>query len=122
MDDRKLLSIAFLAISDQCATFFRFFLKWPPAAILDARFSPMSIGTSLYGRSVATSNMKLIGFFLLSHGVHKLFHDIFTKWPLAASLLFRFSHNIIFIYFIYFSDNIIFIQIFIPLSILLNYG
>ena len=37
LDDRKSLSIAFLAISDQYATFF-FFSKWPPAAILDPDF------------------------------------------------------------------------------------
>ena len=37
LDDRKSLSIAFLAISDQYAAFFffTFFTKWPPAAILD---------------------------------------------------------------------------------------
>ena len=35
LDDRKSLSIAFLTISDQYATFvFDFFSKWPPAAIL----------------------------------------------------------------------------------------
>ena len=34
LDDRKSLSIAFLAISDQYATFI-FFTKWLPAAILD---------------------------------------------------------------------------------------
>ena len=41
LDDRKSLSIACLAISDQYATFlfFNFFLKWPPAAILDDRKS-----------------------------------------------------------------------------------
>ena len=37
LDDRKLLSNAFLAISDQYATFFS---KWPPAAILELRFGP----------------------------------------------------------------------------------
>ena len=36
LDDRKSRSIAFLAISDQCTTFFfNLFTKWPPAAILD---------------------------------------------------------------------------------------
>ena len=43
LDDRKLLSIAFLAISDQYATFFFFFIffsKWPPAAILEVPFGP----------------------------------------------------------------------------------
>ena len=39
LDDRKSLSIAFLAISDQYPTFFFFFFsKWPPAAILDPDF------------------------------------------------------------------------------------
>ena len=37
LDDRKSLLIAFLAISDQYATFF--FTKWLPAAILDDRKS-----------------------------------------------------------------------------------
>ena len=39
LDDRKSLSIAFLAISDQYTTFFLFdlFTKWLPAAILDGR-------------------------------------------------------------------------------------
>ena len=35
------------------------------AAILDSEFLPKSIGTSLYRMSVATSNMKLIGAFLI---------------------------------------------------------
>ena len=41
MDDRKSLSIAFIAILDQYAAFliFDFFTKWPPAAILDDRKS-----------------------------------------------------------------------------------
>ena len=47
LDDRKSLSITFLAISDQYATFY-FFSKWPPAAILDSDFLPKSIGTDLY--------------------------------------------------------------------------
>ena len=38
LDDRKSLSITFLAISDQYATFFSFkFTKWLPATILDDR-------------------------------------------------------------------------------------
>ena len=42
LDDRKWISIAFLAISDQYATFIFidfFFTKWLPAAILDDRKS-----------------------------------------------------------------------------------
>ena len=40
LDDRKSLSITFLAISDQYATLFLFFFsKWPPAPILDPDFA-----------------------------------------------------------------------------------
>ena len=39
LDDRKWISIAFLAISDKYATFYLFFTKWLPAAILDDRKS-----------------------------------------------------------------------------------
>ena len=99
LDDRKSLSITFLAISDQYATFFFskngcrwpfwmtenhfrshfspfqintqlfffffFFSKWTPAAILGFRFLPKWIGTPFYSMSVATSNINLIGAFLI---------------------------------------------------------
>ena len=57
LDDRKSLSIAFLAILDQYAAviFFEIFTKWPPAAILDDRkslfrshFSPFQINMQLF--------------------------------------------------------------------------
>ena len=67
LDDRKSLSIAFLAISDQYATFFffeYFFSKWPPAAILEVRFAPKTIGFFHYVLSMAMPNMKLIGEFV----------------------------------------------------------
>ena len=57
LDDRKSLSIAFLAISDQYTTFLNLFSKWPPAAILEVRFAPKTIGFLHY-------NMKLIGEFM----------------------------------------------------------
>ena len=89
LDDRKSLSIAFLAISDQCATsnFFKFcsqngcrrpfwmtenhfqslfFTKWLPVAILDDR------------------NSLLIAFFAISDQYATLF--FFTKWMPAAIL------------------------------------
>ena len=56
----KSLSIAFLAISDQYPTFFHFFSKWPPAAILEVRFAPKTIGFFHYVLSMAMPNMKLI--------------------------------------------------------------
>ena len=44
-----------------------------PIQILDAQCLPKSIGTSLYSRSVATSNMKLIGAFLIKLWSAKFF-------------------------------------------------
>ena len=60
-------------------------------AILDVQFWPKSIGTSLYSRSVATSNMKLIGAFLIKLWSAQAFFIIFTKWPLPAILVFRYT-------------------------------
>ena len=54
---------------------FIFFSKWPPAAILD----PTSIGTDLYSRSVARSNMKLIGAFLMKLWSAQAFSSYFHK-------------------------------------------
>ena len=99
--------IAFLAISDQYATFIclNLFHKmasgdhfgWPKITFshISRHFRSIrnfhfSIGTSLYSRSVATSNIRSVNFWL-SYGVHKLFHHIFTKWPPAAILVFRYS-------------------------------
>ena len=78
--DRKSLLIGFLAISYQYATFFLIlFSKWPPVAILDAQFLPKSIGTSIYSRSVATSNMTLIGVFLIKFWSTQAFSSHFHK-------------------------------------------
>ena len=72
LDDRKSLSIAFLAISDQFLFIYSFFkmaasshfhhifTKWPLAAILVFRFSPKSIGFFHSRSSMAVSNMNLI--------------------------------------------------------------
>ena len=66
LDDRKSLSIACLTISDQYATFFFLisFSKWPPAAILEVRFAPKTIGFFHYVLSMAMPNKKLIGEFV----------------------------------------------------------
>ena len=65
LDDRKSLSIAFLAISDQYTTFFfNLFTKWPPAAILKVRFPPKTIGFFPMWLSMAMPNMKLISAFM----------------------------------------------------------
>ena len=67
LDDRKSLSIAFLAISDQYAAFFflLFFFKMAASSYFGSQFLPKSIGTYLYSRSVSRSNIKLIGAFLM---------------------------------------------------------
>ena len=78
LDDRKSLSIAFLAISDQYATFF-FFFKMAASSHFGSRFLPKSIGTDLYSRSVARSNMKLIGAFLMKLWSAQAFSSYFHK-------------------------------------------
>ena len=65
LDDRKSLSIAFLAISDQYATFIFFFQNGRQQPFWIPIFLPKSIGTDLYSMWVAASNMKLIGAFLI---------------------------------------------------------
>ena len=80
LDDRKSLSIAFLAISDQYATFI-FFFKMAASSHFGSRFLPKSIGTDLYSRSVARSNMKLIGAFLMKLWSAQAFSSYFHKMP-----------------------------------------
>ena len=58
-----------------------------PAAILDARFLPKLMGTSLYSRSVAKWNMKLMGVFLIKLCSAQDFSSYFHKM-LAAILVF----------------------------------
>ena len=78
LDDRKSSSIAFLAISDQYATFF-FFFKMAASSHFGSRFLPKSIGTDVYSRSVARSNMKLIGAFLMKLWSAQAFSSYFHK-------------------------------------------
>ena len=90
LDDRKSLSIAFLAISDQYTTFLIYFSKWPPAAIFEVRFAPKTIGFFHYVSSMAMPNMKLIGEFVTQLEMpHLLFEHFYTKWPPEAILFFR---------------------------------
>ena len=77
LDDRKSSSIAFLAISDQYATFF--FFKMAASSHFGSRFLPKSIGTDVYSRSVARSNMKLIGAFLMKLWSAQAFSSYFHK-------------------------------------------
>ena len=82
LDDRKSLSIAVFAISDQYTTFFlNFFFK---INILDPDFFPKSIGTYLYSRSVATSNMKLISVFLIKLWSAQAFSSYFHKMAVGG--------------------------------------
>ena len=70
LDDRKSLSIAFLAISDQCATsifFLNLFTKWLPAAILDDR---KSLSIAFLAISDRYTTVFLIFFFKMAAGGH----------------------------------------------------
>ena len=87
LDDRKSLSIAVFAISDQYPTFY--FFKMAASGHFGSRFFPKSIGTYLYSRSVATSNMKLIGVFLIKLWSAQAFLSYFHK--MAAGGHFGFS-------------------------------
>ena len=66
LDDRKSLSIAFLAISDQYTTFFLFeiFYKMAASGHFGSPIPPKTIGFFPYVLSMAMSNMKLIGKFM----------------------------------------------------------
>ena len=88
LDDRKSFSIAVFAISDQYPHFFLFF-KMAASGHFGFRFLPKSIGTSLYSMSVATSNMKLIGAFLIKLCSAQAFLSYFHK--MAAGGHFGFS-------------------------------
>ena len=135
LDDRKSLSNAFLAISDQYATFFFwfFFSKWPPAAILEVWFgpfwmienhfrshvSPFQINTQLYffwiffsyfGSPISAKNNGVLPLCVINRYAryevdrwiydtvtrcHKLFENLYTKWPPEAILFFRSMPKII---------------------------
>ena len=82
LDDRKSFSIAFLEKSD------KHFFKWPPAAILNTRLLPKLIGTSIYSRSVAISNMKLMGAFLIKLSSAQDFSSYFHKMPAGGHFVF----------------------------------
>ena len=65
LDDRKSLSIAFLAISDQYATlFFLIFFQNGRWRKSEVRFAPKTIGFFHYMLSMAMPNMKLVGEFV----------------------------------------------------------
>ena len=121
LDDRKSLSIAFLAISDQYATFFCsqnglwrpfcmtennvwshfspfqinttsffvwFFSKWPPAAVLEFRFVPKTIGLFHYVLSMAMPNMKLIDEFMTQLETSQAFWAFLYKMAARGHFVF----------------------------------
>ena len=83
LDDQKSLSIAFLAISDQYATFifFNLFSKWPPAAILEVPFWPFWMTENHFRSHFSPFQINTQLFFL----------NFFSKWPPAAILEVRFA-------------------------------
>ena len=80
LDDQKSLWIAFLAISDQYGTFF----KMAASSHFGSRFLPKSIGTYLYSRSVARSNMKSIDAFLMKLWSAQAFSSYFHKMAVGS--------------------------------------
>ena len=76
-------------INTQLLVFFIYFFKMAASGHFGSRFFPKSIGTYLYSRSVATSNMKLIGVFLIKLWSAQAFSSYFHK--MAAGGHFGFS-------------------------------
>ena len=61
-----------------------FFFKMAASGHFGSRFFPKSIGTYLYSRSVATSNMKLIGVFLIKLWSAQAFSSYFHKMAVGG--------------------------------------
>ena len=68
-----------------------------PAAILEVRFAPKTIGFFHYVLSMAMPNiLKLVGEFMTQlERRHKLYEHVYTKWPPEAILFFRLMPKII---------------------------
>ena len=89
LDDRKSLSIAFLAISDQYTTFFF------KAAILEVRFALKTIGFFHYVLSMAMPNMKLIGEFVTQLEMPQAFWAFLYKMAARGHFVFPIDDKII---------------------------
>ena len=77
---------------DHISHHFRSIHKMAASGHFGSRFLPISIGTSLYSRSVATSNMKLIGAFLIKLWSAQAFSSYFHKMAAGGHFgSFRFS-------------------------------
>ena len=100
LDDRKSLLIAFLAISDQYATFILFYFHFgsPIWAILDYRKSRLitflaisdqyTIGSFHYMLSMAMPNMKLIGEFMTKLETQQAFWAFLYKMAARSHFVF----------------------------------
>ena len=71
--------------------FIIFFSKMADSGHFGCPILPRSILTFLYSRSVATSNMKLIGAFLIKLWSAQAFSSYFHKMAAAAVLIFRYA-------------------------------
>ena len=65
-----------------------FFPKWPPAAILEVRFAPKTIGFFHYALSMAMPNMKLIGEFVTQLEMPQAFWSFLYKMAARGHLVF----------------------------------
>ena len=91
LDDRKSLSIAFLAISDQYTTFFVFdffFQNDRQRPFWNSDFAPKTIGFFHYVLSMAMPNMKLIGEFMTQLEMPQAFWKFVYKMAARAHFVF----------------------------------
>ena len=68
--------------------FFFFFSKWPPAAILEVRFAPKTIGFFHYVLSMAMPNMKSIGEFVTQLEMPQAFGAFLYKMATRGHFVF----------------------------------
>ena len=69
-------------------SFLIFFSKWPPAAILEVRFAPKTIGFFHYVLSMAMPNMKLIGEFMTQLEMPQSFWAFWYKMAARGHFVF----------------------------------
>ena len=75
----NLIHALVLQLRETQALFKKKIIKMAASGHFGFRFLPKSIGTSLYSMSVATSNMKLIGAFLMKLWSAQAFSSYFHK-------------------------------------------
>ena len=80
----RLLYVYWALIAKRSIRNFFSFFKMAASSHFGSRFLPKSIGTYLYSRSVARSNMKLIGAFLMKLWSAQAFSSYFHKMAVGG--------------------------------------